>query len=47
MNEAQPGDAIGRSPHQPETSADELAYRLRQQDVLVRFGRIPLETRIS
>jgi GAF domain-containing protein len=45
MNEAQPGDAIGRSPHQPETSADELAYRLRQQDVLVRFGRIALETR--
>ncbi len=45
MNHEQPKVSTYRSCEQGGTSAEELAYRLRQQDVLVRFGRTALEIR--
>jgi PAS domain S-box-containing protein len=44
MNHEQSGASVERSPGQRETSADELAYRLRQQELLAGFGRLALET---
>src|SRR4051812_42087019 len=45
MNHEQPGAFTERHINQRETSADELAYRLRQQELLAGFGRLALETR--
>jgi PAS domain S-box-containing protein len=44
MNHAQRQASPGRSPEQGVTSADELAYRLRQQELLAGFGRLALGT---
>jgi PAS domain S-box-containing protein len=44
MNHAQRQASPGRSPEQGGTSADELAYRLRQQELLAGFGRLALGT---
>jgi PAS domain S-box-containing protein len=43
MNHEQPGGPVGRSPEQGGTSADELAYRLRQQEIIAQFGLLALE----
>jgi PAS domain S-box-containing protein len=45
MNDEQSGVPRECSQGQRETSADELAYRLRQQELLAGFGRLALETR--
>src|SRR3954453_13148877 len=44
MNHPQRHASPGRSPEQGGTSADELAYRLRQQELLAGFGRLALGT---
>jgi hypothetical protein len=44
MNHEQPGASMKPSLDQREASADGLAYRLRQQELLARFGRLALET---
>jgi PAS domain S-box-containing protein len=44
MNHEQPGASMKPSPVQQETSAVELAYRLRQQELLAGFGRLAIET---
>jgi PAS domain S-box-containing protein len=44
MNEEQREASTGRSPEQGGTSAEELAYRLHQQELLAGFGRLALET---
>jgi hypothetical protein len=44
MGQAQRETFTGRSPEQGGTSAEELAYRLRQQELLAGFGRLALET---
>jgi PAS domain S-box-containing protein len=44
MNHEQPGGSMKPSPDPMETSADGLAYRLRQQELLAGFGRLALET---
>jgi hypothetical protein len=42
MNDEQRGHHAGRSPEQGGTSADELAYRLHQQELLAAFGLLAL-----
>jgi hypothetical protein len=44
MDHAQRETPTGRSPEQGGTSAEELAYRLCQQELLAGFGRLALET---
>jgi PAS domain S-box-containing protein len=44
MNHEQREASPGRSPEQGGTSADELAYRLRQQELLASFGILALRT---
>jgi PAS domain S-box-containing protein len=43
MNHEQRGRHAGRSPEQGGTSADELAYRLRQQELMAAFGLLALD----
>src|SRR5919112_5794977 len=43
MSHERSGAATRRSPDQEGTSAEELAYRLRQQELLAAFGRLALE----
>ncbi len=43
MNHERPGAAARLSPESEGTSAEELAHRLRQQELLARFGRRALE----
>jgi hypothetical protein len=43
MNHERPGAATCLSPDQEGTSAEELAYRPRQQELLAGFGRLALE----
>jgi GAF domain-containing protein len=45
MNHEQPGASMKPSPDQREASAVELAYRLRQQELLAGFGGLALEAR--
>ncbi|MFD0464766.1 PAS domain S-box protein [Microvirga aerilata] len=45
MGHAQRKTSTGRSPEQGGTLAEELAYRLRQQELLAGFGRLALEMR--
>src|SRR3712207_6286905 len=44
MNHEQREAASGRSPEEGGTSADELAYRLHQQELLAGFGVLALRT---
>ena len=44
MNHEQRVTSPGRSPEQGGTSADELAYRLHQQELLASFGMLALRT---
>ena len=43
MTHEHSGGSAGRSPEQGGTSADELAYRLRQQEIIAAFGLLALE----
>ena len=47
MNHEQRVTSPGRSPEQGGTSADELAYRLHQQELLAGFGMLHAATMIS
>jgi PAS domain S-box-containing protein len=44
MNDEQWRRPAGRAPEQGGTSADELAYRLHQQEILAAFGLLALKT---
>jgi hypothetical protein len=47
MDDEQRGRHAGRSPEQGGTSADELTYRLRQQELMAAFGLLALDARMS
>jgi PAS domain S-box-containing protein len=44
MNYDQRGAPLGQSPEYRESTADEVAYRLRQQEIIAKFGLLALET---